>query len=171
MSKETRYPVIICIILTIIAVIGIILGIWMKKPVIIAWVLLPAAIYESVRTEGVFTRLASWGSLVIVAIEIYVVITGTNIDLSKYFTQLKSLPLFGGQIHAGLIGPVVLVILALYLLRRTAGIYTRWLSVIILITSIALFYSINPEMLQDLLKSKDIQDNVKRGIERRVRGI
>ncbi len=169
MAREYKNAGIICIAISIIAVLGIFLGIKFNKPLIIALVMLPAVIYEVYRTEGVYTKIASWLSLTVVVAEAYVIIAGITIDLSPILGEsLKSFSITG-RVHAGLIGPVALVILALYLFKNTAGIYTRWLSIIILVSSIALFYAINPEIILGLLQSSDIKESIKKGVQNKIR--
>lgn len=169
MAQEYKHAMLYCIVTTVIAALGIILGLLFKKPLVIALSMLPAIIYEIYRTEGTHTRLASWLSLAVLIAEAYVIITGITVDITKYISGfLTEFPDIG-NIHLGLIGPVILVILAIYLFKNTAGIYTRWLSVVILITSVAVFYSMSPEKLSKLIQSDKVQESIKRGIENRIR--
>ncbi len=52
MAKPTKHATLICIIMTIVAIIGITLGIILLKPIIVVACLLPAVVYEVYRTEG-----------------------------------------------------------------------------------------------------------------------
>jgi len=55
-------------------------------------------------------------------------------------------------IDARLAGPVIIALLAVVLIRRTAGVYTRWLAVIIIISAAGLFYVLDPSIFKYLLK-------------------
>jgi hypothetical protein len=170
MPKEHKHATLICAILTIIALIAIAAGIYFSKPLIIVIVMLPAVIYELYRTEGIYTKFFSFLCLLIVLAEIYAVATGLTVDISKTAGGiLKSIPGLSGSIKAGLIGPVILVILSVFLFRRTAGIYTKWLSVIIVLTSAALFYTIDPGFFAHLFKSETIQENIKKEIGNKIK--
>ena len=59
MAKPTKHATLICTIMTIVALIGILLGILFSKPIIIVACLIPTVIYEAYRTEGESTRWAS----------------------------------------------------------------------------------------------------------------
>lgn len=153
MPKEHKNAAVICIVLSIIAAIGIAAGILTKYALITIICLLPAVAYEVYRTEGVTTKLASLCILVILIAEIFFVATGKNFDVTKFIGGAAqrlgrySIPL--GDIKV--VGPIVTAVLSLILFRRTYGVYTRWLAVIILVTSIAIIYVINPEIIQQLI--------------------
>jgi hypothetical protein len=54
-------------------------------------------------------------------------------------------------VDAKLAGPVIIAVLAVILLRRTAGIYTKWLAVIIFLAAVGLFYVLDPSIFQLIL--------------------
>ncbi len=167
MAKEYKNAGLTCIIITIIAGLGILAGIFFSKPLIIALAMLPAVVYEVYRTEGFFTKIASLLSLVVLLAEGYVIITGFTVDLANInFSFLKNLPVPAGHIQAGLIGPIILVLISLFLLRRTGGKYTRWISFIILISSVALFYTIDPAFITALLNKGNVENSIKKGIQK-----
>ncbi len=170
MQNENKTAWIICLASTLIIVLGIVLGLFFSKPLIIAFSIVPAIIYEAYRTKGFFTKLASIISAVVIIAEIYVIIVGKTVNLSKYLGGFaNSLPWLSSDIHAGLIGPVVLVICSIVLFKWTAGKFTRWLAVIILVSSVALFYSIDPGIFKGFIKSKAVQENIKEGIRKNIR--
>src|SRR4030042_825871 len=70
MAKPTKYATLICTIVSILALIGIVIGILISKPLIIVILLHPAAAYEVYRTEGPSTIWASWLLLIILIMEI-----------------------------------------------------------------------------------------------------
>lgn len=170
MAKEYKHAVWICLALSIIAAAGIVAGILLAKPMIIAIVLIPVIAYEVYRTEGVFTTLASWGALGIVFLEIYAIVSGITFNIQELIPVNINIPgTLGANLPAALIGPVILVILSVYLFKQTAGMYTRWLSVIILITSVALFYTIDPQLMGNIFNSPDLQKEINEGIQRNIR--
>lgn len=170
MAKEYKHAIWICLALSIIAAAGIAAGILLEKPLIIAIVLVPVIAYESYRTEGVFTKLASWGALVIICLEIYAIISGITFNIQGLIPVNFNIPgTLGANLPAALIGPVILVILSVYLFKQTAGMYTRWLSIIILVTSVALFYAVDPQLLGSLFNSQDLQREINEGIKRNIR--
>ncbi len=171
MAKGYRYAPVICAGITVIALVGSIIGIWKNIPLIIAVCLIPAIIYEIYRTEGVFTTLASWLALIITIGAMYVIYTKTMIDLLPYIAKFVRIPVASMRIPAGLIAPVLLVIISVFLFKRTSGIYTRWLAVVILITSVALFYGIDPQLIKSVLTTSEVQQNIKEGVKRGIKNI
>jgi hypothetical protein len=92
-------------------------------------------------------------------------------DSIPFITKFISIPVSVKLVPAGLIAPVVLVIIAVFLFRRTAGIYTRWLALVILLTSIVLFYSLDPALIKNLLSTPEVQYNIKEGVKKGLRTI
>lgn len=161
MAKESKYAVLICSVLSIIAACGIIAGLLKSNALIPILCLLPTAAYEAYRTEGKFTIIASWLMLVILIAETVILWMNIDINLSKYILQsgvelnnnLKAL------CNLNILIPGVMAISSIYLFKRTAGVYTKWLSVIILITSIIIIYILMPEsfkILFDAVKNKQL---------------
>ncbi|MFC1669663.1 hypothetical protein ACFL20_04670 [Spirochaetota bacterium] len=151
MAKEYKFAVQVCIVLSIVAVIGIVIGIKLNNPIVIIACLLPTSIYEAYRTEGFFTKLTSLALLGILIAELVLLAGKINITLLKFLEKTDSavkkyIPM--GDIK--LIAPVVIALLALMLLRRTFGLYTRWLAIIIFLTSIALVYVLNPLIINEV---------------------
>lgn len=171
MAKDYHHAPIICTGISVIALTGIIIGIWKNMPLITAICIIPAIIYEIYRTEGVFTTLASWLALIIAIAALYVIYKNVTVDIVPFITKFIKLPITTKLIPAGLIAPVLLVIIAVFLFKRTAGIYTRWLAVVILLTSIALFYSLDPQLIKNLLATPEVQQNIKEGVKRGIRNI
>lgn len=65
MPEPTKYATPICLILTLLAIVGLVLGLWKNSPLIFAFFLLPIVAYEAYRTEGPSTSWASWTLLII----------------------------------------------------------------------------------------------------------
>jgi len=155
MAKPTTYATPICIILSILAIIGIILGFVEKNALWIILFLIPAVGYEAYRTEGVSTKFASWALLVLLIAEIICLVFGIKFDLAGYLNQDytyvggTSLPL--GELVV--VFPMIMAALSVLLFIRTVGIYTKWLAVIIFVSMIATVYLISPTGFRDLMKS------------------
>lgn len=154
MAKPTKYAPIICTILSIVAGLGVIIGLLKDNSIIIILSLLPAIIYEAYRTEGKSTIWASWAMLGAVIAELICVYFNLKFDLASYLGTSShyiagySVPL--GEIQV--IFPTLMAVLAIILFVRTSGIYTKWLSVIIFIGSFAIVWTIDSAIFQQLLK-------------------
>ena len=154
MAKPTKYATLICFIMTIIALIGIIAGILLSKPLIIAACLFPPVIYEAYRTEGESTRWASWVLLIVIILEIIFIAANISFDLGQFLGQPEK-EIAGYIVPLGdikILGPIVMGILSIILFVRTRGKYTKWLAVIIFITCFALIWALNPGIFKNLLK-------------------
>lgn len=148
-------PIWVCVLVTIIAIIGALISLATKSPLWILFFLLPATIYEAIRTqEGASTKFSSILLLIILVLEILLVIFNVNFDLASFFeTEEKyvagyTLPL--GDIK--IFGPLLLTILSTVLIFRTRGRYTKWLSIIIALGSLIAIYLISPSFFQEALK-------------------
>lgn len=157
MAKSTEHAALICIICTMLAIAGIAAGWYWHKPLVAIIGLLPAAAYEAYRTEGVSTIWASWGMLAILAAEAVLVIGNYNINIAQYASRyIPGLP----AVDIKLAGPVIMAYFSYILIRRTAGIYTKWLAAVILAGCVGLFLVLDPSMLGKL-KSTGLGDTKK----------
>lgn len=153
MAKPTKYATLICTIVSILALIGIVIGIWLSKPLIIVIFLIPAAAYEVYRTEGPSTVWASWVLLIVLILEIVLIVANINFDLASFFGESEKV-VAGYTVPLGdikIAGPIIMAILSIILFVRTRGRYTKWLAVVIFITCFAIVYTINPEIFKNLL--------------------
>lgn len=154
MAKPTKYAPHLCTLFMIFAVIGIILGFIFSEPLIPILLLLPAAIYEAYRTEGRSTKAASYILVVVLLAQIILVLFNINFNVAEFLGADREyiggywVPLGDLQI----VGPTIIAVLAVILFTRTRGIYTRWLAVIIFVTTLAIVYLIDPVVFQDLLQ-------------------
>ena len=154
MAKPTTYATPICITLSIITAIGILIGLFTRNPLIIAALLLPAVIYEVYRTEGESTIWSSWLILGAIIAEFVLVIFKINFDLAS-FLGTSSQYIAGYYVPLGdikVIFPTVMGILSVILFLRTAGIYTKWLSVLIFLGALSIVYTIDPGLFQQLIR-------------------
>jgi hypothetical protein len=150
MAKPYENAVSICTILTIAAAFGIFLGYTYHSPVITIIFLLPAVAYEVYRTEGETTKWASWALLGLFIAEFILIAFNINYDLASFLARSEQY-IGGYTIPLGdikLVGPAIMAVLSIILFVRTGGVYTKWLSVIIFITSFALIYIMDPTIFE-----------------------
>lgn len=154
MAKPTKYATPICLVLSILALIGIIAGLLLKSPLIIIILLLPTAVYEVYRTEGKSTKASSILLLLVLIAEILLIVFKVNFNLAEYL-GMDERYIAGYIVPLGdikIFGPIIMAVLAVVLFIRTYGKYTKWLAVIIFITSFAIVYTLDPEAFQELLR-------------------
>ncbi len=145
MAKPTKHAPTICIVLTIIAALGIVAGLMLSEPQVIVAVLLPTVIYQVYRTEGPSTRWASWALLGLLAVEALLLLFHVTLDLGA-FLGYTARNVAGYEVPVGdikVVGPAVMAVLALILMARTRGKFTKWLAAIILVTSFGLIFTID----------------------------
>ena len=144
MARSTEHAALICAVLTIITAAGAAAAIYWKQPLAIIFAALPAAAYELYRTEGFTTRLASAGVLAVLAAEIVLIVGKIELNVARFVgSYVGSMPV----VDAKLAGPVIIALLAVMLVRRTAGIYTKWLAIVLLGAAVALFYVLDPALI------------------------
>lgn len=154
MAKPTKFAPHICIALSIIAAIGIILGLVFKNPLVAMMLLLPTIAYEIYRTEGKSTKASSALLLVVFVVELVLIIFKVSFNLADYFGVSEKF-IGGYTVPIGdvrLLGPTVMGILSVILFVRTYGVYTKWLAVIIFIASFAIIFILDPDIFRQLLK-------------------
>ena len=155
MPKPTKYATPICLMLTVLALLGMAIGTFTLSPIVIILFLIPVVIYEVYRTEGESTRWSSWLLLIVLFAEIFLIYFKINFDLASFFdTETKYIggyvvPLGDIQTFA----PALMAVLSIILFFRTRGIYTKWLAVIIFVASLAIIRLLSPEIFMDLIKS------------------
>jgi len=163
MAKPYQYATPICLVLSLLAALGIILGLNNLNPLIIVLFLLPTVLYEVYRTEGASTKLASWGLLIIFVLEILFIVGNVSFDLASFLGTSQRY-LAGHIVPLGdikVVAPTIMAALSAVLFKRTRGRYTRWLAIIIFITSFAIVYALDPTIFTRLLKV-----GVKEGLDR-----
>jgi hypothetical protein len=154
MAKPTKYAPHICTAVTILALIGIIIGLVAGAPLWIVVLLLPAAIYEAYRTEGASTKASSFILVAVLVLEIILILFNVNFNLAEFLGASQKY--IGGYLvplgDIKIVGPTLMAVLSVILFVRTRGIYTRWLAATIFVTSFAIVYAIDPGVFSDLLK-------------------
>lgn len=154
MPKSYKYATLICLVLSTLALIGIIIGIVKSSPLIIIIFLLPTVIYEVYRTEGKSTKLASWLLLIVFIAEIILIAASVNFNLAEFLSTTEER--IGGYLvplgDIKVVAPTIVAVLAIILFVRTRGRYTKWLAAIIFITSFAIVYTLDPTIFSELLR-------------------
>lgn len=152
---EKISPALVCTILTVLMIIGVIWGFAAKSPLVIVIFLLPVVAYEIYRTRGASTIMSSWLLAIVLVLEIIFIVFGISWDLGRYLNLEYSY--IGGQyVPLGdikILAPVLLAVFSTVLFLRTAGPYTKWLSVIIFVSAFIIIYVMSPEMFRELLRS------------------
>ena len=155
MAKPTTYATPICLLLSVLALVGIIVGLMEKNPLWAIILLIPAVGYEVYRTEGASTKWASWLLLALTLAETICLAFNIKFNLATYLGQDYAyvgstyLPL--GELTT--VFPMAMAALAIILFVRTNGIYTKWLSVIIFVSMVVTVYIISPNGFQELISS------------------
>ena len=154
MAKPYKYATLICAILSILALVGVIIGIIKSNPLITIILLLPTVVYEVYRTEGKSTKWASWGLLIVFIAEIILIVANISFDLAEFLGMTEK-RIAGYTVPLGdikVVGPAIMAVLAAILFVRTRGRYTKWLAVVIFITSFAVVYVLDPTIFAELLR-------------------
>jgi len=155
MAKPTTYATPICLALSLLTVIGIILGLLNHNALLVTVLLLPVVAYEAYRTEGDSTRWASWVLLLLIIAELVMIVFKINFDLVT-FTSRSTAYVGGYFVPLGdvkIIAPGLMAILALMLFFRTNGKYTKWLSVLIILSALVIVYSLDREIFKSILST------------------
>lgn len=152
--KPTKYAPHICTGVTIIALVGIIVGLSTENALWPVGLLLPAAVYEAYRTGGKSTKASSILLVLILVLEMFLILFNVDFNLVEFLgTTEKSIA--GYWVPLGdikVVGPTAIAILSVILFTRTRGRFTRWLAVTIFVTSFAIVYTLDPNMFSDLFK-------------------
>ena len=154
MAKPYQNATAICTVLTIVAFLGIVFGILQSNPLITIIFLFPTVIYEVYRTEGRSTKWASWGLLAVLIAEIFLIVANISFDLAKFLDTSKE-TIGGYTVPLGdikVVGPAVMAALSFILFTNTRGRYTKWLAIIIFITSFVIVYTLDPMIFKELLQ-------------------
>lgn len=155
MAKPTKNAPLYCIILTIVTVVMAIVSFYSHNALWIIIGLLPVVAYEVYRTEeGATTKYSAIALLIILILEFILIVFKVNFDLASFLGE-ESKNIGGYTLPLGdvkIVGPILTAILSVILFFRTAGVYTRWLSVIICIGSLTAVYILNPVFFQSIIK-------------------
>jgi hypothetical protein len=153
-ARPTKHAALICAILSAIAVIGIIVGLLAKSPLVVLITMAPSVAYEVYRTEGETTRWASWALAGVLLLEFVLIVFNISFDVGAFLGQ-STREVAGYSVPLGdlrIVGPAVIAVCALILIARTRGVYTKWLAVNIIVSALALTYVIDPTVFAELLR-------------------
>lgn len=154
MAKPYKQAVLICALLSILAIGGAIFGLIFRKPLVIIISLLPTVGYEVYRTEGRSTRWASSLMLLVLLSEIAFIYLGIDFNLVSYL-GISEKEVAGFRVPLGdikVVAPALITVLAIILFVRTYGIYTKWLALVIFGSTFAIVYSLDPVIFKQLLR-------------------
>ena len=92
--------------------------------------------------------------LAVLIAEAVLIIGNFNIDISRFAAKfIPGLP----AVDVKLAGPVIMAYFSYVLIKRTGGIYTKWLAAVILTGCVGLFIVLEPSILAKL-KGADLRD-------------
>lgn len=154
MARPTKNAPLICGILSAVVVLGVVIGLVAKSPIVVLLAMAPSVAYEVYRTEGETTRWASWALAGVLVVEFFLVVFKISIDIGAFLgssTQVVA----GYSISLGdlrIVGPALIAVCALILITRTRGVFTRWLAVNIIVAALALTYVLDPSVFTELLR-------------------
>ncbi len=155
MAKPYKHAALICLALTVLAAIGAGAGFLMGSPLPLLFLILPTVVYEVYRTQGESTKWASWLLLIIVAAEIVLVVADVEFDVGRYLGE-ETRYVGGYEVPLGdlrVVAPAAVAVLAIVLLLRTRGAYTKWLAVVIFLAAFVIVYELDPGYFARLLRS------------------
>jgi hypothetical protein len=163
MAKPTKYAPHICTAVTILVLIGVVVGLLKDSTLTIVILLLPATIYEVYRTEGKSTKASSVIMLLLLIAQIFLVLFNVEFNLAEFLGTSQEY--IGGYLvplgQLTVVGPTLMAVLAVILFVRTRGKFTRWLAAVIFITAFAIIYSVDPEIFTELFKY-GVQEGMRR---------
>jgi hypothetical protein len=155
MEKTKLDPMTMCLIVTLVAVVGMIIGLLTLNPLWLLFLLLPTVGYEVYRTqEGATTKFSSIVLLILLVLEIILILFGINYNLAQFFGTSEKyvagyyVPLGDVQVF----GPILMGVLSAILVFRTYGKYTKWLSIVIAVSSLVAVFLISPNFLGQVFK-------------------
>jgi hypothetical protein len=161
--KPTKYAPHICTGVTIVALIGIVVGLVTGNALWPVILLFPTALYEAYRTGGKSTKAASLLLVAVLILELVLLAFGVSFNLVEFLgtTQQR---IGGYWVPLGditIVGPTVMAVLSVVLFTRTRGKFTKWLAVTIFITCFAIVYTIDPETFNEILRYA-VQEGLRR---------
>lgn len=148
-------PTNICIFCSLFALSFIFLSFGLNNPYLILIGYFPAVVYEAIRTAGPYTKFASVGMVFLTILEALALKGIIKFNLATFLDQETAyvkgywLPL--GSVT--FVFPLLIIVLSILLFQRTAGRYTKWLSIIILISSVALLLQIDKGALIEAIRT------------------
>jgi hypothetical protein len=153
-AKPWKYATLISIVVTLIAVAGLVLAFLTGKVLWGVVLLLPTVAYEAYRTGGETTRWASWAMLILLLGTVALLVFNINYDLRNLLGQQQTT--VAGQVvplgDVKMVLPALMGVCALILLIRTRGRFTKWLALVIFVAAVVIVYLIDPVAMRELLQ-------------------
>lgn len=154
MPKPNKHAAPSCLGCTIIAVLGIITGFIMSNALVVLTALLPTAIYGAYRIDGKYKRWLAIAVLALLVLEIVFITTNVKLDLAAGIGLTEKYRL-GVEIPLAdikIIGPIIMTVLSMVLFIRTSESYSRWLSAVVLVATVAAMYILDPTIYSRMLR-------------------
>ena len=148
-------PTNICILCTLFALSFILFSFGFNNPYLILIGFFPAVVYEAIRTAGPYTKFASVGILLLTILEALALKGIISFNLATFLDQ-ETAYVKGYWLPLGdvvFVFPLLTIVLAILLFQRTAGRYTKWLSIIILVSSAALLLQVDKGALMEAIRT------------------
>ncbi|PJC21828.1 hypothetical protein CO059_03110 [candidate division WWE3 bacterium CG_4_9_14_0_2_um_filter_48_10] len=148
-------PTTICILCSLFALAFILFSFGFNNPYLILIGYFPAVVYEAIRTAGPYTKAASVGMVILTVLEALALKGIIKFNLATFLDQ-ETAYVKGYWIPLGdvaFVFPLITIVLAILLFQRTAGRYTKWLSIIILVSSAALLLQVDKGALIEAIRT------------------
>jgi hypothetical protein len=155
MARPTKHAPKICFAVIAFMMVGLLIALLTDQPLWAVAGLLPVTIYQVYRTEGASTTWASWMMLATLVILGVLLAWGIDVDLAEVLGR-SSETVAGVVVPLGpltVVGPLLIGALAVILIARTRGRYTRILAVAILVGAGGLVFLLEPALLGTLLNT------------------
>lgn len=155
MAKPFKNALPVCLILTLIALIGCLLAFFFKLPLLSALFILPAAVYEVYRAEGILTKAASGIYTVIMLVLSVMIIFSLDLKLDGLL-QLANLS--AGKLLAPFAALSTVLVLAaaalgVFIFLKTGGVFTRWLGIDLALAGLFQFFIMRRELFIEIIRN------------------
>ncbi len=140
MAIGTKYELHASILCTVSAVAGIIYGYYVNIPLVAVISMYPAAIYVIFYVNEPTTSWSKWGLFVSLNIEAGLLVKNIMIDVAHYLSPFASnIPVMDMR----LVMPIILIYFSYITARKTQGLYTRSLALLLMVCSMAILFVVD----------------------------
>lgn len=136
MTRSINKELILPVLSGVIAVSGLAAGYIYHNPLIPVLAILPAAVYEITYVNELTTGWAKWGLFIIINLEGLLILKNISIDVAHYLAKVTNLPVMDLR----LVLPILITYFSYILARKTQGLYTRVVALVIMICSMGILY-------------------------------
>jgi hypothetical protein len=126
----------------------------MSNALVVLTALLPTALYEACRIDGKYKRWLAIAVLALLVLEIVFIMANVKLDLAAGIGLTEKYRL-GVEIPLAdikIIGPIIMAVLSMVLFIRTSESYSRWLSAVVLVATVAAMYILDPTIYSRMLR-------------------